>query len=404
MIGLVLEGGGAKGSYHIGVYKAIIDEGIKIDGITGTSIGSVNGAMIVQGDFELCHNLWERVSYSMVINASDQEIKELQGMKLNRDDLRSLIEKLKIVIGDGGIDITPFKELLDTYIDEERIRNSPIDFGLVTVNLTDFKSHEVFKEDIPYGQLKDYILASAYLPVFKHEKLGGKIYLDGAFYDNLPFKMLQNKGYEKLILVRTHGRGLTRRIDKDNDNITVITPSDDIGETFIIDADVSRRNMKLGYYDALRAFRALKGRKFYILPREDKDYFLHLLLSLEDEKIDRLKDLMRISETIPNRRALFESIIPRLGSILSLSKDFTYEDLLIALLENMAKDLNIERFAIYSFEEFRSIVKSSEVIAPVNENEVELSPIERIIERVDLASIFNREEVLLKISDIIFDF
>ena len=48
MIGLVLEGGGARGSYHIGAYRAIMEEGIEINGITGTSIGALNGAMIVR--------------------------------------------------------------------------------------------------------------------------------------------------------------------------------------------------------------------------------------------------------------------------------------------------------------------------------------------------------------------
>ncbi len=43
MIGLVLEGGGAKGSYHVGAYKAILDEGIEIQGVTGTSAGALNG-------------------------------------------------------------------------------------------------------------------------------------------------------------------------------------------------------------------------------------------------------------------------------------------------------------------------------------------------------------------------
>ena len=59
MYGLVLEGGGARGAYHIGVYKAILEEGIEIGGITGTSIGALNGAMIVQGDYEICYELWQ---------------------------------------------------------------------------------------------------------------------------------------------------------------------------------------------------------------------------------------------------------------------------------------------------------------------------------------------------------
>ena len=44
MIGLVLEGGGAKGAYHIGAYRALSELGIQIDGVVGTSIGAINAA------------------------------------------------------------------------------------------------------------------------------------------------------------------------------------------------------------------------------------------------------------------------------------------------------------------------------------------------------------------------
>ena len=51
MIGLALEGGGARGAFHMGVVKAFLEEGYEIGGITGTSIGALNGAIIVQGSF-----------------------------------------------------------------------------------------------------------------------------------------------------------------------------------------------------------------------------------------------------------------------------------------------------------------------------------------------------------------
>ena len=174
MYGLVLEGGGAKGSYHVGAYKAILEEGLKIGAIAGTSIGALNGAMIAQGDFEKCRELWEDVSYSMVIDANDDELIRLKNLKLDKEDLILLTEKLKSLISDRGFDITPFKNLLNDYIDEEKIRASNMDFGLVTINLTDLKPIEIFIDDIPKGELKNYLLASAYLPAFKKERLGGK--------------------------------------------------------------------------------------------------------------------------------------------------------------------------------------------------------------------------------------
>lgn len=402
MIGLVLEGGGARGSYHMGAYKAILEEGIEIQGITGTSIGSLNAAMIVQGDFDKCCQLWENISSSMIINETDEEIEKLTQIKLNREDLRTLMGKLKIIIGERGFDITPFKENLDIYIDEERVRKSSMDFGLVTVSLSDFKAYEVFKEDIPEGELKKYLLASAYYPIFKQERLGGKIYIDGGIYDNLPFKMLQNKGYKKLILVRTHANGFTRKIYKRNDDFIVISPSDDIGRTFTFDQDLSKRNMLLGYYDALRVFRNLKGRRYYISEGPGDEFYFKILSSLNDNHINEIKSLINISDNMPDKRLLLEIIVPKLGSMLGLNKDFTYEELCISLLERKAEHIGVDRFKIYSFAELLDLTMKSSIV--IESKDVEgLSTLEKIIEKVDFAAIFNKEEILLKISDIIFN-
>ena len=55
-------------------------------------------------------------------------------------------------------------------------------------------------------------MASAYLPVFKKEKIDGKRFIDGAIYNNLPVNLLIDKGYKDLILVRTNGIGYVRNL------------------------------------------------------------------------------------------------------------------------------------------------------------------------------------------------
>ncbi|MFR4798878.1 MAG: patatin-like phospholipase family protein, partial [Lentihominibacter sp.] len=55
---LVLSGGGSRGAYEIGVWKALKTLGIQIDMVMGTSVGAINGAMIVQDDLNLAENLW----------------------------------------------------------------------------------------------------------------------------------------------------------------------------------------------------------------------------------------------------------------------------------------------------------------------------------------------------------
>ena len=58
MKGLVLEGGGTKGAYQFGAYKALKELGIEFNGVSGTSIGALNGAFIVQDDFENMEDIW----------------------------------------------------------------------------------------------------------------------------------------------------------------------------------------------------------------------------------------------------------------------------------------------------------------------------------------------------------
>lgn len=55
--GLVLGGGGAKGSYEIGVWKALKELEIPLIAVTGTSVGALNGAMIVQDDYDKAFEL-----------------------------------------------------------------------------------------------------------------------------------------------------------------------------------------------------------------------------------------------------------------------------------------------------------------------------------------------------------
>lgn len=397
MYGLVLEGGGAKGSYHMGVYKAILEEGINIKAVAGTSIGALNGALIVQGDYELSLKLWNEIAYSDIIQANEEEINRLLNAKLNLEEIKHLSKKVFSLISDRGFDIGPFKEMLKTYIDEDKIRNSEMDFGIVTINLTDLIPLEVFVEDIPEGSLEDFLLASSYLPIFKFERLGGKIYLDGGFYDNLPFKLLQKKGYKKLILVRTHAKGFIRKPPKD-ENMIIISPSRDIGRSFICDIDKAKENIDMGYYDALKVFRGLKGDLYYI-EAEDEEYYLEFLLTINKPKIKKIIDELGLNLEA-NRRVLFEYIIPKIGSFLGLKEDFTYEELILGLLERKAKQLGVKEYEIYSFE---ALLKAVRAIGPFEEASIEGSnSIEKLLEKVDLAKYFNKEESILEIANIIF--
>lgn len=77
--GLVLGGGGAKGAYEIGVWKALRELDVPIKAVTGTSVGALNGAIIVQGDFDVAYELWTTISIENVINVEKEIVAAGEG-------------------------------------------------------------------------------------------------------------------------------------------------------------------------------------------------------------------------------------------------------------------------------------------------------------------------------------
>ena len=70
--GLTLEGGGARGAYHIGAVKALVENGYEFGAVVGTSIGAVNAAYIAQGDLDFVYNMWKTLSFDALFDV-DQE-------------------------------------------------------------------------------------------------------------------------------------------------------------------------------------------------------------------------------------------------------------------------------------------------------------------------------------------
>ena len=80
--GIVLEGGGARGAYQIGAWKALKEAGIQIQGAAGTSVGALNGALICMDDFETAEKIWENIRYSQVMDVDDKRMAALREWNL----------------------------------------------------------------------------------------------------------------------------------------------------------------------------------------------------------------------------------------------------------------------------------------------------------------------------------
>jgi NTE family protein len=254
MRGLALEGGGAKGAYHIGVVKALIENGYEFDGYVGTSIGAINAAILAQGELDTAIQAWQTISMDKVFDFGERFFRLLDTRNHSSDDddvpfiLKDFLTKL---FENKGMGTNKIKSFLEKYINEEKIRSSGKDFGLVTVNLTSWKPHRLMLKDIGEGQLIDYILASASFPGFRTEPIEDMLFLDGGFYDNCPYELLQEQNYDEVIAVRTNAPGIFHKV-KDPERVKIISPKHDLGHMMLFSAERSIKNIEHGYQDGLQ--------------------------------------------------------------------------------------------------------------------------------------------------------
>ena len=252
--GLVLEGGGARGAYQIGVWMALRQAGISIKAIAGASVGALNGALICMDDVEKARTLWENIRYSQVMNMEDEVMEKLYPFRLRNLPL-VLKEGLRI-LGSRGFDIGPLQKLIEENIDEEKIRGCGCPLYMTACSLTDWKPLVMEVSKIPEGELAQMLMASSYLLGFKQKPLGGKYYLDGAYCNNVPVDVLIQEGFRDIIVIRIYGFGVDteKRLQvREGVRLYHICPKEELGGILEFDSKRTRRNLRLGYRDGCRA-------------------------------------------------------------------------------------------------------------------------------------------------------
>ena len=252
-LAVVLSGGGAKGAYEIGAYRALRKLGKRPNIITGTSVGAVNGLLIVQGDLSKAFHLWKNISFSKVY---DEEAFEA----LENDKISDIYkEYVKAFITEGGININKMLRILDGLYDSQKFFDSPIDFGLIAYNYTKNKPVEITKKDLNKDNVKDYVAASASCyPAFKPYKIGDDLYIDGGYYDNMPMNLAIKMGADEIIGIDLRSPGLIRKT-KTSIPTTIITPRNKMTSFLVFDKQKSKEALQFGYNDTMKTFGKLDG-------------------------------------------------------------------------------------------------------------------------------------------------
>ena len=320
--GLVLDGGGARGAYQIGAWKALHEAGVQIRGIAGTSVGALNGALICMGDVDEAEHIWKEMTFSKVMDVDDDWMERLFQKEV---PMRELLKELMLRLRDGGIDVTPLKDLIHNVLDEDRIRSAGIDISLLTFSLSDMKELDLTLDEIPEGLLADFLLASACLLGFKNEPLHGKTYLDGGVINNVPLNSLVKRGYRDIITVRIYGPGREPRVRLDEGTqVYEIAPRVHLGSIIEFQGKRSRQNLKIGYYDAKRMVYGLKGLIYYIDSDRDEEEYTTMLSNISEKTRKEIRAKLRLPHTATN------------------------ETLYLAMLEASAKYFRIPKYQVYT--------------------------------------------------------
>ena len=336
---IALEGGGARGAYQVGAWRALEEAGIRYNAVSGTSVGAINGALMAMRDLNQAEQVWKDIRFSHIINVDDADMgRILSGGFENLEQVKSAFQTLKSIIQDRGLDVEPLRNLLAERVDEEKIRASGVDLYLTTVSITDKKELEIDARDLASGELKDMIMASAYHPAFKQTPLGGKSYADGGFYDLVPISALISRGHKDLIVMRLNSFGIERRVRIPEDvTVTTISPNTDLGNVLNFSSDQSAVNMVLGFYDAQKVLYGLYGHDYYI-DRTMTEMEAYELL---------VKHLCPEGASL---RKLNEEVLPRFAKRADCEGD--YYDLFVVMMERLAKTCSLTPFRIRTDREF----------------------------------------------------
>ena len=281
---IALGAGGARGAYQIGAWKALRELGVDYDIVVGSSIGSVNGVAMVQDDYDLALDLWKNISVDKIF-AGDVDLDfEPQDIIGSTEKLVSLLIK---ILTNKGLDISPFIDLLNDIVDEDKVRASAREFGIVALRVPLIKGMEITKEKMKVGYMAKYILASSSaFPVFPVCEVDGNKYIDGGYYDSLPINFARNLGAEEVVAIDV-SLSTTHEEELSSNDVIYIKSAWSLGPFLDFDNESIMRNMDLGYNDTMKAYGKYRGFRYTFL-LNDEESFNDVALALKKgiEKVD----------------------------------------------------------------------------------------------------------------------
>lgn len=337
---ICLSGGGARGAYEIGVWKALKKLHIKYDIVTGTSVGALNGALLVQNTFLKAYLLWQRMDFSIVFK--EEDLKDFNKSK----DTKTLIKMYAKNVLNGGMNVDELESLVNNFLSYKKIKKSKVDFGIVTVNAKTLKPKIITKKNMKESTLCDYLIASASCyPFFRKKQIGTNEFIDGGLHDNLPINLAIDLGATEIIAVDLKAVGIVQPVKDKSIPITYISPKNDIGNFLVFEKNQARRAINYGYNDTMKIFGKLEGNMFTFKYNDLSNNYTKVRNSF----LDNLKSFF----TFKNASSIQQDLLKiAVFKHLMHNKKDDISSIINETIEFLGEKFNLDQSKIYSINSF----------------------------------------------------
>lgn len=256
-LGIVLSGGGARGAYQIGAFKALKEAGL-VDNVyaySGASVGSLNAVMLAAGDLDKAASVWRALDRDSLFT-------------VDKGFFQRLWEARGNLIHEGYYKTDALEKLIESTIDYEVIRQNRIHvattrvaeedasiFELLSTNIRnwfDKEDHIIYQrlDLLDRATIKQSLLASCAIPiVFKPIVIDQQTYYDGGVLDRTPVQPLIDDGCDEIIMIDLFRFRRRNRVKDDNIAFHVIKPSKALGGILDFSNALIERRLTTGYND-----------------------------------------------------------------------------------------------------------------------------------------------------------
>ena len=237
-IALILQGGGALGSYQAGVYQALHESGLEPDWVAGISIGGINGAIIAGNDprhrLDRLREFWETITARQTVPGSPWQAMWTSAWEEGRKFLNGWSSLVTATLGQPGFftphatnpwlsapgteaatsfyDSAPLRATLERLVDFDRLNSGATRYAAGAVEVTtgnfgwfdnEFRDATDHPHDIIPGRISvEKVMASGALPpALPAQRVGHRRYGDGGLVSNTPLQHLVDHMGEANMLV-----------------------------------------------------------------------------------------------------------------------------------------------------------------------------------------------------------